>query len=94
MPERPGIRWDRLSRAALLAVLFVVLCLYVAPVKRYIQQRGTANAHAEELRALEQENRELRLRARQLRDPQALEREARRLGMVKQGERAYVISSP
>jgi hypothetical protein len=26
-----------------------------------------------------------------LRDPRALEREARRLGMVRQGERAYVI---
>ena len=29
----------------------------------------------------------------ELRDPQAVEREARRLGMVRQGERAYVIEN-
>ncbi|MGH2824907.1 MAG: septum formation initiator family protein [Thermoleophilaceae bacterium] len=37
------------------------------------------------------DNRELKRRVRALRDPGALEREARRLGMVRQGERAYVI---
>ena len=30
---------------------------------------------------------------KELRDPQAVEREARRLGMVRQGERAYVIEN-
>ena len=40
---------------------------------------------------LTQENRHLRQRVRALRDPGALELEARRLGMVRQGERAYVI---
>ena len=39
------------------------------------------------------ENVELRERLRALRDPGALEREARKLGMVRAGERAYVIEN-
>ncbi|MEJ7715122.1 MAG: septum formation initiator family protein [Thermoleophilaceae bacterium] len=40
------------------------------------------------------ENRRLRERAERLRDPAALELEARRLGMVRQGERSFVIENP
>jgi cell division protein FtsB len=40
---------------------------------------------------LEAENRRLEARKKALKDPRALEREARRLGMVKPGERAYVV---
>ena len=40
------------------------------------------------------QNRRLRERRRELRDPQALEREARRLGMVKAGEKSYVVELP
>ena len=36
---------------------------------------------------------DLKHRLRALRDPGALEREARRLGMVRQGERSYVIEN-
>ena len=48
-------------------------------------------AHAAEIAALKAENRRLRERRRELRDPAALEREARRLGMVKAGEKSYVV---
>ncbi|MBD0283459.1 MAG: septum formation initiator family protein [Thermoleophilaceae bacterium] len=91
--RRSGIRWDRLGRFALLATLVAILLLYISPAKHWIQQSGTAAAQREELRELADENRELRRRVRALRDPGALEREARRLGMVRQGERAYVIEN-
>ena len=39
------------------------------------------------------ENKKLKQRLRALRDPGALEREARRLGMVRVGERSYVIEN-
>lgn len=86
-----GIRWDRLGRMALLSVLGVILLLYISPAKHWIEQSGTAGAHREELRGLKAEQGRLKSQVRDLRRPAALEREARKLGMVKGGERSYVI---
>jgi cell division protein FtsB len=88
-----GIRWDRVGRYALLATLVVILLLYVSPAKHWIEQSRTASAHKQELGELSEENRELKQRVRELRDPAALERAARKLGMVKQGERSFVIEN-
>ena len=99
--RRTSIRWDRLGRYALLTVLFAILLAYIAPISHWMKQSATAkhwweqsrtaSAQREELEELGKENRKLKQRVRALRDPGALEREARRLGMVRQGERAYVI---
>ena len=89
--RRTSIRWDRLGRLALLGTLFVILMLYISPAKHWWEQSRTSNAQEQELEDLTKENRGLKERVRALRDPGALEREARRLGMVRQGERAYVI---
>jgi cell division protein FtsB len=89
--RRTSIRWDRLGRLALLGTLFVILLLYISPAKHWWEQSRTSNAQEQELDDLTHENRGLKARVRALRDPGALEREARRLGMVRQGERAYVI---
>jgi cell division protein FtsB len=89
--RRTSIRWDRLGRLALLGTLVVILMLYVSPARHWLQQSSTASAQRQELQELRQESRQLKERVRALRDPGALEREARRLGMVRQGERAYVI---
>jgi cell division protein FtsB len=89
--RRTSIRWDRLGRLALLGTLLVILLLYLSPAKHWLQQSATAGAQRDELSELNEENRRLKQRVRALRDPGALEREARRLGMVRQGERAYVI---
>jgi cell division protein FtsB len=89
--RRSSIRWDRLGRVALLGTLIVILLLYFSPAKHWWQQSRTAAAQREELEELGKEPRQLKRRVRDLRDPGALEREARRLGMVRQGERAYVI---
>jgi cell division protein FtsB len=89
--RRTSIRWDRLGRLALLGTLVVILLLYLSPAKQWWEQSRTAADHREKLEELGKENRELKRRVRALRDPGALEREARRLGMVRQGERAYVI---
>ena len=58
---------------------------------RWVQtyrEAGRQRAQVAELRA---ENARLRDRKRELTAPGALEREARRLGMVKAGERAYIV---
>jgi cell division protein FtsB len=88
-----GIRWDRVGRVALLAVLVAVLALYISPARQWFQQRGTAAAHTDQLRELEAEHDRLEQRARTLRNPDSLEREARKLGMVRRGERSFVIEN-
>jgi len=85
------IRWDRVGRIALLALLAVVVLLYIAPLRNWLAQSEAADRQQGELRALERERDRLATRARDLRRDAVLEREARRLGMVKRGERAYVI---
>lgn len=82
-----------MGRFALLAVLFVIVLLYVSPAKHWVQQSRTAGEQHKELTEMTRENSQLRRRIRALRSPGALEREARRLGMVKHGERAFVIQN-
>jgi cell division protein FtsB len=89
--RRTTIRWDRLGRLALLGMLIVIVLLYISPARHWLQQSSTAGAQRQELQELTKENKQLQKRVRALRDPGALELEARRLGMVRQGERAYVI---
>ena len=91
--RRTSIRWDRLGRVGLLCVLGVILLLYIPPAKHWIEQSSTLSQQRSELGELERDNARLKKRVRELRDPAALEREARRLGMVKRGERSFVIEN-
>jgi cell division protein FtsB len=90
---RGGIRWDRVGRVGLLAVLGAILLLYVSPIKHWIEQSSTAGEQSRELSGLTKENRHLKRRVRELRSSGALEREARRLGMVRRDERSFVIEN-
>lgn len=87
------IRWDRLGRAALLAVLGVILLLYIAPAHHWITQGQTARNQDADLQDLKREHRRLQRQVRNLKRPGALDREARRLGMVRNGERAYSVEN-
>jgi len=89
-----GIRWDRLSRVALLVLLGGILLMYVSPAKHWWESSRTAAATGEELRTLEAENAKLRERSRLLSNPDTLELEARKLGMTRSDERAFVIENP
>jgi cell division protein FtsB len=93
MAARPParIRWDRVGRIALLVVLLGVMLLYVGPLRSYVSTWQESKSRGAEVSGLERENARLRARRDELRNPRALEREARRLGMVKPGERAYVV---
>ena len=85
------IRWDRLGRWALIAVLGFVVYLYIGPAASWVSTYKEAKRKREEVAALKAANQRLRERRKELRDPASLEREARRLGMVKAGEKSYVI---
>ena len=87
------IRWDRLSRYGMLAVLGVLMLLYVNPARNYLSTLGSSKEHAGTVRALQDEQHRLEAKKASLRNPRVLENEARRLGMVYPGERSYVIDN-
>jgi cell division protein FtsB len=85
------IRWDRLGRWALLFVLALVLYLYIGPLRTWVSTWQEAKHKRQEVATLRTENKKLRAHEASLQRNSALEREARRLGMVKAGERAYIV---
>ena len=89
-----GIHWERVGRVALLGVLCVIVLLYIPPVSHWIQQSRTAARGHAHVQQLKHQRSDLRARLRELTGPGAVEREARRLGMVKPGERPYIVSVP
>jgi cell division protein FtsB len=85
------IRWDRLGRWALIGVFGLVLYLYVGPALNWIGTYREAARQRAQVAALKAQHAKLRAQVIKLKAPGALEREARALGMVKAGERAYVV---
>jgi cell division protein FtsB len=85
------IRWDRLGRIVLVLVLFGVMVSYLNPLVNLVQAWQGSKSSDAQLAQLKQERLELTHRLRDVSSPAALEREARRLGMVKPGEHAYIV---
>jgi hypothetical protein len=85
------VRWDRIGRVALVLVLFGVLVSYLNPVVNLVDAWRDSNAGEERLVELKRENAGLRGAVDRAGSTATMEREARKLGMVKPGERAYVI---
>jgi cell division protein FtsB len=92
MDRRTRIRWDRLGRWALIGVFAFVLILYVGPAARWVSTYRQAKEKRAEVASLQAENRNLRNQQAALQGASSLERQARRLGMVRAGEKLYVIS--
>ena len=86
-----AIRWDRVGRVALLCVLAGLVFLYIKPATSYFAARSQAKTEQANVRALQHERAALLARRRALTRPAVLESEARRLGYVKPGERAYIV---
>ncbi len=89
--RQSNIHWERVGRLALLAVLFAIVLLYIPPVTHWIQQSQTADRERAQVRSLTRERARLRAQLRAMTGPGSLERQARELGMVKPGERPYII---
>jgi cell division protein FtsB len=86
------VRWDRVGRIALLLLLLAVALLYVQPARSYLSTWRESHEKQAQLKRLEHEHDVLVARRNHLRDPRTVETEARRLGMVRPGERPYVVS--
>jgi cell division protein FtsB len=85
------IRWDRVGRWALICVFALIIYLYVGPARTWLATYAEAKRQRAVVAELKAENAKLRAAKHNLQGAEALEREARELGMVKAGERAYVI---
>ena len=87
----PHVRWDRIGRLALLVVGLLLIYLYINPLRTYVSTWQEARTKRDEVAQLQREHAALVKRARELHAAGSIETEARRLGMVRPDERAYVV---
>jgi cell division protein FtsB len=85
------IRWDRVGRRALLCVLAFVIYLYIGPARAWVSTYGEAKRKRADVAHLRAQNEALRKRKHELERQGAIELEARKLGMVRAGEKLYVV---
>jgi len=85
------VRWDRVGRVALVLVLFGVMVSYLNPVVNLLGAWRDSKASEQRLAQLERKHAKLQGKVRDAGSPLTLEREARKLGMVRAGEHAYVV---
>ena len=84
----PGLRPTRLL--ALGGVVFVAF-LYWKPTHSYLQTKKTLDARRADVQALRAEQTRLQKRLAEVGTTDQLVREARRLGLVKPGERLFIV---
>ena len=80
-----------LVRWLILGVLVFVAFLYYQPFRSYVQTRDALGERSAEVEALRAEKRSLEQRLAEADTPEALAREARRLGYVKPGEQLFIV---
>ncbi len=86
------MRWDRLSRLALVCVGGALLYLYAGAGLALLSTWREARGDAAQVATLQRHHAALEAQRAALDNPQTLVREARRLGMVRSGEQTYVIT--
>jgi hypothetical protein len=86
------VRWDRVGRLAMLCVLGALLYLYLSAGVRMLSTWRQARSDSAAVAALEREHRLLLRQHQTLGSRATLEAEARKLGMMKAGERQYIVS--
>jgi cell division protein FtsB len=80
-----------LVRWLVLAVFGFVAFLYYQPVRSYVDTREALEQRSAEVQSLRDEKRSLQRRLIDADTPEALAREARRLGYVEPGERLFIV---
>jgi cell division protein FtsB len=88
--RKPPRRKHLLRWLAVGAIVLVGL-LYARPLRSYLGTKHELAQRAADVRALKAEKRELQHRLADASTPEALQREARRLGLVRAGERLFIV---
>jgi cell division protein FtsB len=72
-------------------VFFAILFSYISPVVNFVDAwRGAHQVNAD-LASLRREHDQLEVKAASLKSPNAIAAEARRIGLVMEGERSFVV---
>jgi hypothetical protein len=87
-----GVRWDRLGRVAMLLIGGALVYLYLSAGIRMLSTWRQARSDGATVATMEHENRRLVRQHEVLGRQGTLEVEARQLGMMKKGERSYIVS--
>ena len=87
-----GVANAEVNWAEVLAVFAFVLYLYVGPTRSWVTTYRQSKERKAEVAQLKREHDRLVTRRNALRNPATLETEARSLGMVRGGEKAFVVS--
>jgi hypothetical protein len=86
------VRWDRLGRVAMMFVLAALFYLYLSAGIHMLSTWRQARSDSAAVVRMERENKLLVRQHETLGRRGTLEAEARRLGMMKQGEQPYIVS--
>lgn len=91
-PRPTRVRWDRVGRVALLFALVVLLYLAISPVRALIADLHLEAQRRAQLHALERQHAALVATEHSLGQRSTSDAEARNLGLVRPGEREFVVS--
>jgi cell division protein FtsB len=85
------VRWDRVGRVGLLVTLGIVVCLYIQPALSIFTTWRAEHRQAATVHQLLRSNAALERQVRALNQPATIAADARTLGMVRSGEKPYVV---
>jgi cell division protein FtsB len=80
-----------LLRWLAVAIVALIAFLYSQPLRSYLSARDALAERSQEVRSLRAEKLRLQRRLAEGDTPEALTREARRLGYIKPGERLFIV---
>jgi cell division protein FtsB len=89
--KRARRRHSLLLRWSVLGVAALVAFLYYHPLARYVETRSSVQQREAEVRTLQSEKQRLEARLAESSTLAALAREARRINLVRPGERLYIV---
>lgn len=76
----------------MLCVMVAIACLYLSAGARLFSAWGESKRDSAQVHLLEGQNRVLQQQHATLASPNTVQEEARRLGMIRRGEQAYIVS--
>ena len=91
MARRRPARSSILLRWLAVGAIVLVGLLYARPLRSYLNTKHDLASRATDVRVLKAERRALQRRLAEASTPEALERQARRLGLVRPGERLFIV---
>lgn len=92
-PRPARVRWDRVGRVALLFALVVLLYLAISPLRALVADMHRSSQLRAQLQTYQRQHAALVATDHALQQRSTSDAEARNLGLVRPGERSYVVTA-